>query len=116
MTEWPDDWFRESPSAKPGGAPLGTPGGAGGRQPGRALTPVEARQAGLAPSRPRNFPTDPAVANAGGPGGPGGPGGGWPAQPSARTAARRACRHEPAALAEERAIRAATASPAGGAG
>ena len=117
MTEWPDDWFRETPAASPG-VPRWSPRGAGGRQPDRVLTPSRVRpgRVGAEPTvqlpyrsgaggRRRAVPADPAgLAGpaAWRPGSPrhaaASPRGPWPTRAGRRLAAERA------------AIQAATAS------
>ncbi len=90
MTDWPDDWFRDTPhagAAQPGSGPDAgaRPGQETAAPRGRALAgPVTSPgQAG------RRGPGQPGPAGRsgrpGGPGGPGGPDGGWPSQPAART-------------------------------
>jgi LCP family protein required for cell wall assembly len=99
MTDWPDDWFRESQGAQPGQPPE-APRGAGAADP-RAGTPgrIDAEPTAQVPYRPGGVggsgPDGPAAAGyrsgsvrGNGPGGAaagGAPPGGWPAQPTART-------------------------------
>lgn len=81
MTDWPDNWFRDS-------------GGAGAKQPGGAQPPTLRGAAGAAAAPSPGGPhaadlTQPVSARSpyspGQPAGPGGAGGGWPDQPAART-------------------------------
>ena len=103
MTDWPDDWFRESQGTSPGGRPPAEPtvqlpyrgggagaGGPGGAGPGGA-GPGGASPGGTGlgsgwPSQPASRSASPAYrpARAGGPGGPGGGYAGGFAQPGWR--------------------------------
>ena len=84
MTDWPDDWFRESPGASPAGRPPGTPRGAGTQPPGQGPDPRAGSPGWVGAEPTAQLPYRSGGA---GSGAPGGPGGGWPAQPSARSAA-----------------------------
>ena len=69
MTDWPDDWFRESAGATPGA------------QPGHGPAPRPGSPGGFSAEPTQQLPYRSGGASAAGP-----PGGGWPSQPSARTA------------------------------
>ncbi|MGN6794234.1 MAG: LCP family protein [Streptosporangiaceae bacterium] len=84
MTDWPDDWFRESPGASPG-RPPGTPLEADTQQHGQRPDPRVGSPGRVDPEPTAQLPYRSGGANAGAPGS--GPAGGWPSQPSARTAA-----------------------------
>jgi LCP family protein required for cell wall assembly len=79
MTEWPDDWFRDSP-------------GGGARPPWQGPDPRAGSpgRVGADPTVQRPYRSGGAAgggpAGPGAPGGQGGPGGAWPVQPSSRTA------------------------------
>jgi LCP family protein required for cell wall assembly len=98
MTDWPDDWFRESQGAQPG-QPPGTPRGAGAKPGAGSPGGLDAEPTAQVPYRSGgvggNGPGGAAASryrSSGAGNGPGGaaaagaPPGGWPAQPSARTA------------------------------
>ena len=69
MTDWPDDWFRESAGATPGA------------QPGQGPAPRPGSPGGFSAE-----PTQQVPYRSGGASASGAPGGGWPSQPAARTA------------------------------
>jgi len=86
MTDWPDDWFRESPAAGQGGRHPGAPREAGARQPGQRPDPGP-RPAGRVGAEPTaQIPYRSGGAGAGRQPGPAGPdGSGWPVQPTVRS-------------------------------
>jgi LCP family protein required for cell wall assembly len=79
MTEWPDDWFRDSPGggARPPGQGPDPRAGSAGRVGAEPTVQLPYRSGGAAGGPP---------AGPGAPGSQGGPGSGWPVQPSSRTA------------------------------